>query len=148
MAVSGNVSSSAVTPVGPEPSRLRQSLNRTLPPAQSSGGSDRTRGASRAWTTWVERFCPVMSRGKKRARIIAGVVRRDWSAQGEELSKNRVEGGRPPSFVTAIAAGGSRCRREIEGTCFTELPQGIRVFADPKEGEKRWLDIPSPHPAM
>ena len=22
------------------------------------------------------------------------------------------------------------------------------VFADPKEGEKRWLDIPSPQPAM
>jgi Family of unknown function (DUF6496) len=34
-----------------------------------------------------------MSRGKKRARIIAGVVRRDRSAEWGELSKNRVEGG-------------------------------------------------------
>src|ERR1700722_3317738 len=33
MAVSESVSSSTVTPVGPEPPRLRQSLNRTLPPS-------------------------------------------------------------------------------------------------------------------
>jgi hypothetical protein len=54
------------------------------------------------------------------------------SAQWEELSKNRLEGWSP----------------SLRLCVFTELPQGIRVFADPKEGEKIWLDIPSPHPVM
>jgi hypothetical protein len=59
------------------------------------------------------------------------------SAQCEELLRNRLEGWSAAFFCYGDRSGGSRCRRETERACFTELPQGVRVFADPKEGEKK-----------